>query len=90
MSWSPYAASTPSYMKADFQSYGGYGGCGHCGKPTCGNKGGQYGGCGTFLRIAVKDPQKKACILEKRIAHHTKCCEKKCFWNLPKYRQSWT
>jgi len=63
-----------------YGGYGGYGGCGHCGKPTCGNKGGQYGGCGTFLRIAVKDPQKKACILEKRIARHKKCCEKKCFW----------
>ncbi len=28
----------------------------------------------------MKDAQKKACILEKNIAKHTKCCKKKCFW----------
>ena len=34
-----------------------------------------YGGkCGTFLRIAVKDPTKKACILEKKIPRLEKKC----------------
>ena len=64
-----------------YGGYGGYGGCGHCGKPTCGNKGGQYGGCGTFLRIAVTDPTKKACILEKKVAFHKKCCNPGCWYN---------
>ena len=44
--------------------------------------GGMYGfldgGCGTFMKIAVKDPAKKACILENKVAKHQKCCEKKC------------
>ena len=43
-----------------------------------------YGGygasCGTFLRINVTDPHKKACVLEKNIAKHRKCCEKDCSW----------
>ena len=42
---------------------------------------GDYGaGCGTFLRIAVKDPDKKACILEKKVKRFAKCCQQgKCF-----------
>lgn len=45
----------------------------------CGD--GMYGGgCGTFLRIAVRDPVKKACLLEKDIAKHQECCERKCSW----------
>ena len=41
---------------------------------------GNYGaGCGTFLRIAVKDPDKKMCILEKKIARLSKCCTQGCF-----------
>ena len=55
--------------------YGAYGGCGHCGDSH------SYGaGCGTFLRIAVKDPDKKMCILEKKIKRFEKCCVNgKCF-----------
>ncbi len=60
---------------ASYGAYGAYGGCGHCGEPPA------YGaGCGTFLRIAVKDPDKKMCILEKKIKRFSKCCEQgKCF-----------
>jgi hypothetical protein len=54
--------------------YGEYGGCGHCGDSH------SYGaGCGTFLRIAVKDPDKKMCILEKKIKKYKKCCTSGCF-----------
>lgn len=55
-----------------------YGGCGSCGTAACGS--GEYGGgCGTFLRLFVRDPAKKACLLEKDIAKHKKCCEQGCF-----------
>jgi hypothetical protein len=40
---------------------------------------GSYDGCRTFLRIMVRDEAKKACILEKKIAKHSKCCNGKCF-----------
>lgn len=42
--------------------------------------GGYGGGCGTFMRINITDPQKKACTLEKDIAKHKECCEKDCSW----------
>ncbi len=32
------------------------------------------GGCGTFLRISVKDATKKACILEKKVSRLEKKC----------------
>ena len=34
---------------------------------------GQYGGCGTFLRL-TRDPAKKLCLLEQDIARHEKNC----------------
>ncbi len=44
---------------------------------------GEYGAnCGTFLQINVTDPHKKACVLEKKIAHYRECCENNCSgWN---------
>lgn len=58
------------HAKCHSASYGAYGACGQCGEPP------SYGaGCGTFLRIAVKDPDKKMCVLEKKIKRFSKCCE---------------
>ncbi len=76
--WNPnYGASIPGVPLVAQH----YGGCGHCGTPACPD--GQYGaGCGTFLRIRVRDPAKKQCLLEKDIARlEAKCAKgktKKC------------